>query len=67
MAYRNRALDLFLENALTFCPLKEIVRIGHLAEGHSEVLDEMLLGRKIRLEIPRWYDYQRDLKKSFDR
>ena len=38
MAYKNRALDLFIKMCIGFCPLENIVRIGHLSKDNEEEL-----------------------------
>ncbi len=47
MAYKNRALDHFIDQCRVFCPLMNIVRIGHISEGY-EHLRETLLSVRVR-------------------
>ena len=47
MAYKNRALDHFILLCETFCPLKSIVRIGHVSKDNEEKLKPTLLREKV--------------------
>ena len=42
IAYKNRALDLFIKMCQSFCPLEDIVRIGHLSSDNEEELNCIL-------------------------
>ena len=47
IAYKNRALDLFIRMCQSFCPLEDIVRIGHLSADNEE-LNCTLLRERVR-------------------
>lgn len=53
MAYKNRALDHFISECLTFCELDEIVRIGHASGGYDEQLKPVLLRERVMTALPR--------------
>ena len=56
MAYKNRALDLFIKTYCDFCPepcLEGIVRIGHLSSDNEEELKCTLLGERVKKSIDR--------------
>lgn len=46
MAYKNRALDHFMDECQKFCHLQGMVRVGHVSEGYDH-LKEILLSRKL--------------------
>ena len=48
MAYKNRALDHFIDQCQEFCPLEDVVRIGHVSEGYKH-LSETLLGTRVKM------------------
>ena len=47
IAYKNRALDLFIKMCTSFCSLDRIVRIGHLSKDNEEELRCTLLNEKV--------------------
>ena len=47
IAYKNRALDLFIKMCQSFCPLEDIVRIGHLSSDNEEELNCILLRERV--------------------
>ena len=58
MAYKNRALDLFIKTCRDFCPLESIVRIGHLSSDNEEELKCTLLGERVKESIDRSHHLQ---------
>ena len=59
MAYKNRALDHFIIECQSFCPLDKIVRIGHVSGGYEEKLKPILLRERVKAAMPRGYSVQR--------
>ena len=53
IAYKNRALDLFVKMCTSFCPLERIVRIGHLSKDNEEELRCTLLNEKVMSGLDR--------------
>ena len=53
MAYKNRALDLFIKMCNSFCPREYIVRIGHLSKDNEEELKCVLLRERVNLALDR--------------
>ena len=53
MAYKNRALDLFILMCEDFCSLKHIVRIGHVSKDNEEKLKPCLLRDRVMSALPR--------------
>ena len=53
MAYKNRALDLFILMCESFCPLHHIVRLGHVSEDNEEKLKPCLLKERVTSALPR--------------
>ena len=53
MAYKNRALDHFIDGCQEFCRLEDIVRIGHASNGYEEKLKPALLQDKVMSALPR--------------
>ena len=55
IAYKNRALDLFLLLCRKFCHLNDhsIVRIGHASKDNEKELKPLLLREKVMTALPR--------------
>ena len=53
MAYKNRALDLFILMCEDFCSLDHIVRIGHVSKDNEEKLKPCLLRERVMSALPR--------------
>ncbi|CAI8051442.1 Helicase required for RNAi-mediated heterochromatin assembly 1 [Geodia barretti] len=53
IAYKNRALDLFIKMCTSFCSLDRIVRIGHLSKDNEEELRCTLLNEKVMSGLDR--------------
>ena len=53
MAYKNRALDHFLQQSMAFCSSERIIRLGHVSEGYEDTpVGGMLLFKRVQ-QLPR--------------
>ena len=69
IAYKNRALDLFIRMCTSFCPLERIVRIGHLSKDNEEELKCTLLNEKVKsgLDRNRTVELQAAMEHQYER
>ena len=69
MAYKNRALDHFILLCQQFCPLHDIVRIGHISKDNEDTLKPILLREKVMTALSRPHTVQlRDtMRNQFER
>ena len=69
MAYKNRALDHFIDGCQEFCRLEDIVRIGNVSEGYEEKFKPAVLREKVMSALSRVITIQLhgDMKECYKR
>ena len=70
MAYKNRALDHFIDGCLdsSVCDLQDIVRIGHTSEGYDH-FQSALLSKRVKQAMSRtsWIEHLHKLQSLYRR